>query len=954
MPHIKKLVLRGFKSFAKETEIPFSNGMNVIVGPNGSGKSNLADAICFVLGRLSIKSMRAAKSANLIFAGTKEVKPSGEASVKLVFDNSDKKFNFDKNEVFIERVVRGNGQSIYKINEDVKTRQEVLELLANTGIDPYGFNIVLQGEIGSTIRMQSEERRKIIEEVAGISIYESRKEKSLKELEKTDEKLKEISAILRERKAYLKNLEEERKQALKFKQLEEAAKNYKASILTKKIEEKDKEIEKVKKEIDKILQTRDKLKAEMEKLNKVVMEMEEEVNKINSIVQGSSGIGQEKLTSEISDLRAGLAGLNVKNESNDTRLSEVLKRRERAEIEIKNLEDEIKDLRKKSPLQEKKFKEIEKKKVRLDEFEKGKKDFYRLKEKLNAVRERISDKEDFSKKIKNELDFILGESDKIAKELSYKNIETCKKAVSDMKNKNEIFLEDLKRLEKQIKEIEKNISVCESEISRYQEVKDNVSKLDLCPLCKTKITKEHIHHISEDSNKKISELKNKMKYLSEEFEKNNIEIRKTREQQDKLRQEISKAEIDFVKLENLEEKKERIKKLAVEEKILDNEIKELTKTRENFESKVSETKNVEEEYDKTIIEIQELSAFSYDNINSELEFKEREIEKTKLIIKQSYRDEEDLEYEIKEIEKDIEEKNSLLGDKEEKLKEIMKKFEKMIEKREKIQKELRGKNSSSQELQIKMREHENNINDFKIDKAKLDAEKESLETDFGIYEDTQTISLPVNVLENKLENIQKILEGIGSVNLRALEVYDSVKNEYDAVAEKVSTLEKEKEQILQVINEIDKKKKKTFMKTLIAINELFNRNFMQLSTKGEVFLELENEEDPFSGGLDVTVKVGKGKYFDVHGLSGGEQTLVALSLIFAIQEYKPYFFYIFDEVDAALDKRNSEKLALLIKRYMKSGQYIIVTHNDALITESTFLYGVSMQDGVSKILSLEV
>src|SRR3989344_5232464 len=114
MPHIKKLILKGFKSFAKETEIEFSNSMNVIVGPNGSGKTNIIDSLCFVLGRLSIKSMRAAKSANLIFAGTKEHKSSNEASVKMVFDNSDKIFNPDAKEIEIERVVRHNGQSVYQ------------------------------------------------------------------------------------------------------------------------------------------------------------------------------------------------------------------------------------------------------------------------------------------------------------------------------------------------------------------------------------------------------------------------------------------------------------------------------------------------------------------------------------------------------------------------------------------------------------------------------------------------------------------------------------------------------------------------------------------------------------------------------------------------------------------------------------------------------------------------
>jgi chromosome segregation protein len=192
MVFIKKLVIQGFKSFAKRTEIVFDKGINVILGPNGSGKSNISDALCFVLGRLSVKSMRAAKAKNLIFMGSKFVKPSKEAYVELVFDNSDKAISIEKDEVVIKRSVRYNGQSVYKINDEVKTRAEIIELLAQAGIDPHGFNMVLQGQIQSVVKMHPEDRRKIIEEVAGIAIYESRKEKSLHELEKTEEKLKEI------------------------------------------------------------------------------------------------------------------------------------------------------------------------------------------------------------------------------------------------------------------------------------------------------------------------------------------------------------------------------------------------------------------------------------------------------------------------------------------------------------------------------------------------------------------------------------------------------------------------------------------------------------------------------------------------------------------------------------------------------------------------------------------
>ena len=129
---------------------------------------------------------------------------------------------------------------------------------------------------------------------------------------------------------------------------------------------------------------------------------------------------------------------------------------------------------------------------------------------------------------------------------------------------------------------------------------------------------------------------------------------------------------------------------------------------------------------------------------------------------------------------------------------------------------------------------------------------------------------------------------------------------------------------------------------------------MQLSRKGEIFLELENKSDPFAGGLSIIVKVSRGRYFDITSLSGGEKTMVALSLIFAIQKYRPYCFYVFDEIDAALDKHNSELLAALIKKYMTTGQYIIITHNDTLISEASNLYGVSMQENISKIISLKV
>jgi chromosome segregation protein len=222
------------------------------------------------------------------------------------------------------------------------------------------------------------------------------------------------------------------------------------------------------------------------------------------------------------------------------------------------------------------------------------------------------------------------------------------------------------------------------------------------------------------------------------------------------------------------------------------------------------------------------------------------------------------------------------------------------------------------------------------------------------FPNVEVIKTNKDSLMQRLTQTQERIARIGSVNMRSLETYDAIKKEYDGVKDKVELISKEKESVLKIIKEIDIKKKKAFLVTLEKLNETFSRNFAQLSMKGVVSLELENRKDPFDGGVNILVKTGHGKYFDITSLSGGEQTLVALSLIFAIQELNPYCFYILDEIDAALDKRNSERLAALLRKYMQQGQYIVITHNDEIISNATNLYGVSMHDGISKVTTLKI
>ncbi|MFH1787496.1 MAG: chromosome segregation SMC family protein [archaeon] len=952
MVYIKKLVMYGFKSFPRKTELPFTPGINVILGPNGSGKSNVSDALCFVLGRLSVKSMRAAKAKNLIFLGTKVASPSKEAMVEMVFDNSDRGFSIDEEEISIKRTVKRNGQSIYKINNQTKTRQEILSLLSLAGIDPNGFNIILQGEIQNFVKMHTEERRKVIEEVSGISIYESRKERSLKELDRTDEKLKEVSAILRERTSYLNNLEKERQQALKFKKLEKDIKKFKASIIFHDLTSRKKQIKLIEFEIEKRNKEKEKVKKVIIEFESNIIDMTSKINSINSTIQKSTGLEQEKLNQEIANIRAELAGLNVKSENLESKISSLLKQEKELIQEISEYETSIKDLQKESPTLEKNQKEIETKKQKLENLEKERKKFYMNKSELKSLKERIEDKRSLLQNYQNESLFLSKQIEAISLELFDKKTDASK--LISLKNsiiEKRHLLEDLRK--KEI-EFEKVSSANEYEIERQNKLIEKISKIDTCPVCKSKMTPEHVESVTSETLSKMNLLKKQIQESDKElnliYQKREILDRDI----EQISSEISKRESDLINLSNIDEKNYQIKKL--QEKI-DNskgQLIELEKAKKRLETNFDENSNVEQKYETLIVEVQEISLRNKETLNSEISFKQSELERLKISLKQLLRNSEDFEEEFNEVKKVLKEKQLSLEEKKGQEEKLTNEFRKLISKRDEFQKRIRDEEISISEKNNSIYNIDQKINEFKIEKARIMAELENFETEMLEFPNVEIIKTNKETLISHLSKTQETISRIGSVNLRSLEVYDSIKNEYDTIKEKVEIIEKEKQSIFKIINEINIKKKKTFVNTLNQLNEIFSRNFSQLSSKGVVSLELENRKDPFEGGVNIIVKTGHGKYFDVKSLSGGEQTIVALSLIFAIQELKPYYFYILDEIDAALDKRNSERLAGLLKKYMQKGQYIVITHNDEIITNATNLYGISMHDGVSKIVSLKI
>lgn len=952
MSYIKKLVMHGFKSFAKKTEIEFIPEINVVIGPNGSGKSNVADALCFALGRISAKSMRAAKASNMIFLGTKTAGPSKEAVVEIIFDNKDKTFSIMEDELSVKRILRKNGTSVYKINGKTQTRQDALSILAQGGIDPNGFNIIMQHEIQNFANSSAEERRKIIEEVAGISIYELRKEKSIRELEKTSAKLKEIEAVLKERSAYFNNLEKEREAAQKKKKFEEDLKKYRASIIYYDLSRKRKESTEIEEDIFKKQKDIEGHRKIILGLNMKIEGFEEKIERLNIEIQKQTGFEQEHLNKEISDLRSDIAVLKVKMESHEKKKKEIIRQKENFE-KIKNENEKlISNLQKESPTIALIQKELSRKKDELEKVEGERKKYYMTKTELKNIKERTEEKNKILQNYDNESNFLMKQVNSLNEELY--DSKTTADVVDELKHdlaENKVIYDKLNARER---EIEKNIGINNFEIKKEKEVTFKIEELDTCPLCKNKITEEHISHINNEIRPKVERLEKQINDESEELQ----DIKEKRgflvDDINDMTVELQKRQGDIIKIRGINDKEEQIKILhkKIEDEKKDYEI--ILKKKDGLESNFEENTTIEERYETLRIEVQDISIRNKENLNSEISYKQKELERATISMNQLVRDEEDLDEEIKVITLSFREKEEALLIKRQNEDTLKQKAEKFTKERSALHQEQRDIDRELSIEKNKVYNLETRINNLKVDKARVDAQIQGFETDILEYPNVDIIKGNKESLIHRARKAEETLARIGTVNMRSLEIYEEVKAEYESITLKVETIGNEKEKILKLIHKIDIEKKKVFLRIFEELNGNFARNFSKISTKGQVYLELQNRKDPFSAGVDVKLKTGHGKHFDIKSLSGGEKTMVALSLIFAIQELKPYTFYILDEIDAALDKRNASRLADFLKKYADRGQYIIVSHNDEIITNASTLYGVSMHDGISKLTSLKV
>ncbi|MBS3096520.1 AAA family ATPase [Candidatus Woesearchaeota archaeon] len=484
----------------------------------------------------------------------------------------------------------------------------------------------------------------------------------------------------------------------------------------------------------------------------------------------------------------------------------------------------------------------------------------------------------------------------------------------------------------------------------------------------------------EENEKKANELANIISTLEKRRSENEAKITELREKKAIFEGEIIKSETSMHIPADANASRQQQKELEARGKGIDNEMAKINGKISECNSQLTSLKIEKQKLRGVISQLNnpsllaELNTFEQKfkelsediiKISSEIKNIDAQViniflpdrEKTEKILKQLGKDEGDFNNELKRLNEAITQKESLLMEKENIAKEFYTKFKSLFSKQNKINGEIQKNDMAIDKITEESRQVEIKVNFNSLKNAEISASSAALNQEFAQYEGVKLdMEKTEEQLKSEISKFEKMREDIGSVNMRALEVYDEAERQYNEFLEKKDKLGKEKDDVLVMMKEIEGKKKELFMKTFEVVNGNFQNFFGMLTTKGaEANLVLENEENPFEAGVRINVKITGSKFLDIRGLSGGEKTLTALAFIFAIQEHEPASFYVLDEVDAALDKHNSEKLAKLIRKYAEKAQYIMISHNDNVISEADVLYGISMNnDGVSQVVSLKI
>lgn len=975
--YLKKIVAQGFKSFADKTTIELNNGIIGIVGPNGSGKSNVVDAVRWVLGEQSVKSLRGdGNMTDVIFSGSKSRNSSNVASVTLIFDNSDSYLSLPYTEVSIKRRVYKDGTNEYYLNNEKCRLKDVVNILLDSGIAKESFNIISQGKIEEIIASKPNERRVVFEEAAGVLKYKRRKEESLRKLEKTHSNMQRVNDIISELEIQVEPLKEQKEKAIEYGMLKDELSNIEIALVANditninyKYQDKKEIVEKLNNELIELSNknrgndvTIEQNRVEITKLENKIKEKQNELLNVTAEVEKINGRKQiilERKKYQVDDIKLHNNILELKENllKIDTEINSV-------NNEIKLFNEELGQCNSKLMEEENILKQIKEQKNniqilltnKLKENNYNQNKIETLKQNIEnngtlpySVRNILSNPK--LKGIHNVIGNLIDTNDKYKKAISVSlgsasstivadNENSIKEAINYLKNNNigratffPLNIIKSRTIDSETKLLiggEKVISTADKLIKydlKYKNIIENqfgnvivCNNLDSANELSKKINHKY----------KIVTLDGELLHVggaitggNDSRQNNIISIKYEYEQAIKNEEKLENEIKDFeVEINNIDEKI----------KISEEKIYLINKEKINIESKISDKKNKNSDLllrkDSVNLEIKGTNNL----LNNSLDKEEEEI-------LNSY-------YNTLNKKSDIENELNILSNKKEDLNDQVQQYEHLLKRENSIY------NQKSNEL--KEAEIEVNRMDVKLDNL-LNLLNETYNMTYEKATSLYKLELDSESARSKVGTLKKKLKDLGEVNLAAPSEYEKVSTRYEFLISQREDLVKAENTLLEIIKEMDSVMKNEFINTFNIINKNFTETFKELFKGGTAELKLTDESDLLETGIEIVASPPGKKLTSISLLSGGEKTFTAISLLFAILKSRPVPFCILDEVEAALDEVNVDSFGQYINGLKNKTQFILITHKKKTMEYVDLLYGITMQEsGVSKLVSVKL
>ena len=973
--YLKEIVASGFKSFADKLDIKLDDKTTCIVGPNGSGKSNVVDAVKWVLGEQSVKTLRGEGSmSDVIFSGSKSRNPLNVASVELIFDNSDHFLNVPYTELSIKRRVYRSGENEYYLNGEKCRLKDISNLLLDTGMGKESFNIISQGEVDKILSNSPNDRRVIFEEAAGILKYKKRKEEALRKLDRTHNNIDRVNDIIGELETQVEPLKEQSEKAKIYLENKKGLDNYEVALLAYDIENLNIDLNRVKQEKEKLekevmtlsnetsssdakdleeANKIEKLEKEQTSLQRRLLEVTEMVEKIN----GEKNLLQEKKKQqkEQSEIEEELRSTLEQKKKLEGYLEKLQKEIEFIVLDSKKKEESGQEISKHLDTEKKK------KNMLLSDFSSHEQSIISIEHKINSLKREIEEGGDLPNSVRkvlnsnlsgihNTLGNLLSTEDKYVKALNIaisanKNFiitsdePSAKKAINYLKdnhlgratffpltviNSRYVDKDSLKLLEKE----EDFIGILSDLIDydkRYQNIIEN--QLGTVIISKDLDSATHLSHLVNKRYKVVSldgdvvnvggSLTGGSIYQAKSVILLKQDLKRLIEQK-----EVLELELKEIKTE-LETVEQEMQKIEDKEFINSKEKVTMKEKYENKQTEINEQKRLLEDINKTWSTLNAMS-------NNALSEKEQElIERYHALSAEKAT----LQVTIEQIRNDIE--------------ELRRKNEERIAS-DKL------KNNTLRNLEKDL--HEKEVLENRIE-IKMDTMLETLNSDYELtFEKAKaTTHLDVDPEEarQKVNSYKATIKRLGMVNLAAIEEYERVNTEF--LTKQKEDLLKAEDTLLEIMNEMDDVMKEEFSNTFTQISKEFKQVFKELFGGGNAELKLTDPNNLLTTGVEIVASPPGKKLTTISLLSGGEKTLTAISLLFAILNVRTVPFCLFDEVEAALDEANVSEFGKYLNHYKNKTQFLIITHKKKTMEYANTLYGITMQEsGVSKLVSVKL